>query len=184
LDEIAVAEADLKLKKSEGIVGASDHLGFYQRGVPCLHFFTGLTNEYHTPQDDFETINVEGVVRAVDVGEKFVLRLVDVPERPAFVKGPSRPAAGGMAYLGITPDYTAGVQGLRIAAVAADSPASQGGLQVGDLIVQFGETPIAELKQLMDGLRRNKPGDMVRVTVRRGEDTRVSTVTLGQPPGS
>ena len=47
-------------------LGGSDHAGFYRRGIPVLFFFTGLTSIYHTPDDDFETINVEGAVQTID----------------------------------------------------------------------------------------------------------------------
>ena len=76
-----------------------DHFAFYQRGIPALHFFTGLTNEYHTPEDDFVTINVPGVVRTVDFAEDVLDLVLSLPGRPQYVKGephPSRPRRYGL----------------------------------------------------------------------------------------
>ena len=181
----ASGETALKLKKVDGSPAMGDHFAFYQRGIPALHFFTGLTNEYHTPEDDFVTINVPGVVRAVDFAEGVLNCVLSLPGRPNYVKREGdRPASGGMAYLGITPDYAAGSDGLKISAVAANSPAAQGGLKPGDVILRFGDSAVADLRALMDGLRKRKPGDIVSIEVRREQQSVTCTVTLGRPQGS
>ena len=140
----ANGEAALKLKKIDGSPAMGDHFAFYQRGIPALHFFTGVTNEYHTPEDDFETLNMPGVVRTIDYAEDVLDRVLSHSGRPQFVKsGSERPAAGGMAYLGVTPDYAAGSEGLRITAVAEKSPAAEGGIKPGDVILRFGNSAVA-----------------------------------------
>jgi hypothetical protein len=179
--DLAGEQGELRIRRSDRVTGAGDHYSFYQRGIPVLHFFTGLTSEYHTPEDTFETINVDGVVQIIDLSERFLDVLLQ-SERPQLVQVETgRPAAGGMAYLGITPDYSSGAAGLRVVAVAPDSPAEKGGLQVGDIVLRFGETPVADLQGLASGLRRNRPGDIVSVTVQRDQETVVCSVTLGRP---
>ena len=181
----ANGEAALKLKKVDGSPAMGDHFAFYQRGIPALHFFTGVTNEYHTPEDDFETINMPGVVRTIDFAEDVLDRVLSQPGRPQFVKGGSdRPASGGMAYLGITPDYAAGSEGLRVTAVAEKSPAAEGGIKPGDVILRFGDSAVADLRGLMEGLRKQKPGDIVNIEVRREQQSVTCKVTLGRPQGS
>jgi Zn-dependent M28 family amino/carboxypeptidase len=39
----------------------SDHYAFHLRGIPVLHFFTGLHPEYHTPADDVDLLNLDGL---------------------------------------------------------------------------------------------------------------------------
>jgi S1-C subfamily serine protease len=125
------------------------------------------------------------VVRAVDFAEGVLNCVLSLPGRPNYVKREGgRPASGGMAYLGITPDYAAGSDGLIISAVAANSPASQGGLKPGDVILRFGDSAVADLRALMDGLRKRKPGDIVSIEVRREQQSVTCTVTLGRPQGS
>ncbi len=63
----------------------SDHANFVRGGVPSAFFFTGLHQEYHTPQDDLELLNVEGEVRALGLIEEFVRGVADADERPQFV---------------------------------------------------------------------------------------------------
>lgn len=176
---------DGKLALKKGPVNAmGDHFGFYQKGVPAMHFFTGITNQYHTPDDKFETILVDGVVRTIDFSERLLDAVIELPQRPTYVKANlAGPARGGMAYLGITPDYAGGTDGLKVTEVADDSPAKTGGLKPGDLIVQFGDIPVADIEGLAAGLRKYKPGDKVPVIVKRGDEKTTVTVTLGQPRG-
>lgn len=183
LDRAGV-EAALKLKKDDGTRANGDHFPFYQRGIPALHFFTGMTGEYHTPDDDFVTVNVPGVVRTVDFAERVLDDVLTLPGRPKFVQRESSPAGpAGKAYLGVTADDVAGNDGLKISAVAANSPAAQGGLQPGDVILQLGDSAVADLRSLLDGLQKRKPGDIVNVQVRRQQQRVTCTVTLGRPQG-
>lgn len=88
---------ELKVKTS-GPLGGSDHLGFYRKNIPVLFFFTGMTKLYHTPDDDFETINVEGAVQTIDFAERVLERVASMPKRPEFVKIPSRTHSRVAAY--------------------------------------------------------------------------------------
>ncbi len=184
LDRIG-GEAALKLKKDDRTLANGDHFPFYQRGIPALHLFTGMTDEYHTPDDDFATINVPGVLRILALAEDLLDFLLALPGRPQFVKGTApRPAAAGIAYLGVTVDQQGGAGGLKINAVAANSPAAQGGLQPGDVILRFDDSAVGDFRALLDGLRRRKPGDIVNIQVRRQQQPVTCTVALGRPQGS
>jgi len=177
--------AALKLKKVDSSPAMGDHFAFYQRGIPALHFFTGVTAEYHTPEDDFETINIPGVLRTIDFAEQVLDLVLAAPARLQFVPGGSaRPASGGMAYLGVTPDYAVGTEGLRITAVTEKSPAAEGGIKPGDVILRFANSAVSDLRGLMDGLRKQKPGDIVDIEVRRNQQSVTCKVTLGRPQGS
>ena len=175
----------MKLKKDDRTLANGDHFPFYQRGIPALHLFTGMTDEYHTPDDDFATINVPGVLRILALAEDLLDFLLALPGRPQFVKGTApRPAAAGIAYLGVTVDQQGGAGGLKINAVAANSPAAQGGLQPGDVILRFDDSAVGDFRALLDGLRRRKPGDIVNIQVRRQQQPVTCTVALGRPQGS
>ncbi len=181
----AIDDAGLALKPVARIMANGDHFGFYQRGIPAFHFFTGLTEQYHTPDDDFETLNIKGVVRAIDYCERLLERVVELPARPSFRKAtPPKRGPGGVAYLGITPDYAGEADGVTVSAVAVDSPAHKAGVQPGDRIVQFGDASVVSMQNLLDGLKSNKAGDMVTVVVQRGEEKISCSVKLGSPPGS
>jgi putative serine protease PepD len=56
-------------------------------------------------------------------------------------------------------------------------------LQAGDVITQFGDLAVADIQGLADALRRYKPGEKVKVTVKRGGKDVGLEVELGAPRG-
>jgi hypothetical protein len=179
----AAESSGLTLKKSPRVTAQSDHYPFFQRDIPALHFFTGMHPDYHTPEDTFERINMDGVLQTVDFSEQFLDAVLALPQRPRLVKaGAKGQPGGGVAYLGITPDYSSEAEGLTIVSVAPDSPAEKGGLQAQDVITHFAGKAVADLPALTAGLRENKPGDTVNVTVQRDGQAVSCSVTLGSSP--
>jgi serine protease Do len=67
----------------------------------------------------------------------------------------------------------------EIAEAVEHGAARAAGLQGGDVIVRFNETEIEDTDQLRAAIVARKPGDAVKVTVRRGEETRTFDVVLG-----
>jgi S1-C subfamily serine protease len=115
---------------------------------------------------------MEGVLQTIDFSEQFLDAVLELPERPRLVKTePKSRPGGGVAYLGITPDYSSDADGLKVVSVAPDSPAEKGGLQAHDVITHFGGNPVTDLPALTAGLRENKPGDTVNITVQRDGQT-------------
>jgi serine protease Do len=96
----------------------------------------------------------------------------------------SRPYLG-ISYQPITPRvaaiYRLPVQyGVYITDVAANSPASQAGLQVGDIITRIDNTSLDETHAYINTLFQYSAGDMVTLTIMRdGKQTQVQ-VTLGE----
>jgi Zn-dependent M28 family amino/carboxypeptidase len=169
--------------KPTNSLGGSDHAGFYRNGIPVLFFFTGLTDVYHTPDDDYDTINVEGVAYVVDFAEQLVDAILNLPERPEYLsrQRPTR-GRGAMAYLGVVPDYGGNSgDGLRLTDVAADSPAAQAGLEKNDVIVKIGDMQVTGIRDLADGLRKYKAGQTIDIVVIRDDDQRTFGTTLGEP---
>ena len=68
--------------------------------------------------------------------------------------------------------------GARVRAVVAGSPAANAGLAVGDVIVAFGDTPVASISALVVALRVRDGGDAVAVGYVRGGKQATATVTL------
>ena len=64
----------------------SDHIPFFGEGIPVVHLFTGLHNEYHTKDDTVDRIDFDGLTRIVVFAESLVRRVGDgavVPTRSA-----------------------------------------------------------------------------------------------------
>lgn len=166
--------------------GPSDHSSFYARGIPVLHFFTDLHEDYHSAGDLPSKINAGGEAHVVDVAERVIRAIADRPSRLTFIRSAApAPIAGSRqgsdVYLGSIPDMsnTAG-QGLRLTGVRAGSPAEQAGLIAGDVIVEFAGRAVKDLYDFSDALYSHRPGDAVSVTVLRNGDRKQFTVHLGK----
>jgi len=168
-------QVKLKLRLGGSGLGASDHLHFYLKNVPVLHFFTGVHPDYHRPTDTPDKINATGGARLVRLIEALVSDLATRRQRIAFVVDESIDRdsglghGGGGARLGIIPDYAVadGAPGCAVAAVVPDTPAQRAGLEAGDFIVQWDEQSIANVYDLTKALGASRPGQQVRLTVRR-----------------
>lgn len=78
-------QSDLSLAiRTPSCTGCTDHVCFWQAGVPFVGFFTGLHDEYHRPEDDADLINYPGMVRIGDLALRVLSRLVVMPEPPAL----------------------------------------------------------------------------------------------------
>jgi 2-alkenal reductase len=91
----------------------------------------------------------------------------------------------GITYQPITPAiaraYGLPVQwGVYISRVAANSPASDAGLQRGDIITSVGGVALDESHSYLNTLYAYKPGDKVSLTIARGGETLDVRVTLGE----
>jgi hypothetical protein len=169
--------------------GPSDHSSFYARGIPVLHFFTDLHEDYHRATDDADKVSAAGVGRVVAYAERIVRAIADRDARlaPVRVSRPVTTATSGRprdAYLGSIPDMSAPeTPGVRLTGVRADSPGDKAGLKAGDIIVEFDGKSIKDLYEYTDALQARKPGDTVKIVVLR-EGARVElTATLGRRGG-
>ena len=166
--------------------GPSDHSSFYARGIPVLHFFTDLHEDYHSAGDVPSKINAGGEAHVVDVAERVIRAIADRPARLTFVRSAAPPPVAGSrqgsdVYLGSIPDMSnSGGQGLRLTGVRAGSPAEQAGLAAGDVIVEFAGRTVKDLYDFSDALYSHQPGDSVSVTVLRNGDRKQFTVRLGK----
>jgi aminopeptidase YwaD len=178
----------LDLVKQDDGFGPSDHSSFYAKGIPVLHFFTDLHEDYHRATDDIEKINAPGEVRVVDLAERIVREIADRPARLTPVRTApkqvmSSQREGSNVYLGTIPDMAAsGTPGLKLTGVRAGSPADKGGLKAGDVIVLFGGREVRDLYTYSDALYAHHPGEEVEVVYVRGGTQHSTTVTLGIRP--
>lgn len=168
--------------------GSSDHSSFFAAGIPVLHFFTGAHSDYHRPSDDAELIDAAGAVRIVQLVAATVSELAGREGSLTLVEStqpaPTRMRTGG-ARLGTIPDYAGpadGSPGLLLSAVRSDSPAEQGGLQRGDLIVDIDGVEIRDVEDFMVVLSEATPGTRATVRVIRDGKALELEVTYGGSP--
>ncbi|MEO5989045.1 MAG: M28 family peptidase [Candidatus Eisenbacteria bacterium] len=184
----AVPQARFDLKTTEDGYGPSDHSSFYKRDIPVLMLFTGAHADYHKPSDTFDRINATGLARISHYAQALVESL-DAQPRPMFTKAkadasPGRIAGGGGygAYLGTIPDYMQTEGGVLLSGVRAGGPAEKGGLTGGDVIVRFDGIRVDNIYDYTFALRSRKPGQDVRITVKRGGQDVDFVVKLGRRP--
>jgi aminopeptidase YwaD len=166
--------------------GPSDHSSFFAKGIPVLHFFTNIHDDYHRATDDAHRINAAGTARVVSLAEQVIRRLDARDTRLTFVRAAAPPAVSGartgtQVYLGSIPDMAAGdVAGLRLTGVRAGSPADSAGLKAGDVVVSLAGKTVTDLQSYSDALYANQPGDVVEVVVVRGVQRMTFKVKLGR----
>lgn len=173
----------LTIEPSPGGRGPSDHATFYGAGVPVLHFFTGLHEEYHTPRDTVDLINTEGAVRVVDlvcdIAQKLATRhdrlvFTSTDRRAAGAPSDSGPSMRSMKVrFGIAPaNYAEGDEGVSVGEVFDGTAAAEAGIQPGDRLTRWNGEPILDVSNWMTYLSRHKPGDVVDVTVVRPKNAK------------
>ena len=183
-----VPDARFDLKTSEDGYGPSDHQSFYKKDIPVLMLFTGAHADYHKPSDTWDKIHYAGLARVSDYTQALIESL-DVRPRPTFTKAKSEASAGRIAggggygaWLGTVPNYMQTEGGVLLDDVRDGSPAQKAGIRGGDVIVRFDGMRVDNIYDYTFGLRTRKPGQEVRITVKR-EGKEVDLVaTLGRRP--
>lgn len=82
-----------------------------------------------------------------------------------------------LRYYRINTDLT---DGIYVANVSAGGPASQAGIQVGDVIVEFGGKKVTTYKSFLTELYSKEPGDKVELVINRNGQEKTVTVVLGE----
>jgi len=106
-----------------------------------------------------------------------------VPAKRAEAEQPRRerkPAPlRGTPVLGVVLGRSPGVEGAEIARVWPDSPAEKAGLQPGDRIVEVDGKPIETPEGVRAAVLRHRPGDRVKLAVRRDGQRKEFQARLG-----
>ncbi len=87
------------------------------------------------------------------------------------------------AYLGIAGGQATGTQsGALVASVTSGSAAAKAGIHAGDVIVRIDSTPVTNVNDVINVISAHKPGDQVKITIKRGSGQQTVTATLGTQP--
>jgi hypothetical protein len=165
----------LNIKTSPEGFGPSDHAQFYSKDIPVLFFFTGTHTDYHKPSDDWEKLNYDGEQRIANYVYTIAKDIQRKTDRPKFTNATATAstAMGGgdgrgfSVTLGVVPDYSATVEGMKIDGTRAGGPAEKAGLLSGDVITKFAEKKVLNIYDYMGILGGLKVGDVVEIEVLR-----------------
>ena len=87
----------------------------------------------------------------------------------------------------VNPDKTKDIkvtEGAYVGGFADRSPAKQAGVAEGDVIVAVNNTKVKTVGELQDQINRFRPGDKVKLTVKRGNSDKIFDVTLKNSEGN
>lgn len=166
------AKYRLNISQSSAGYGPSDHAAFYSSDIPVYFFSTGAHQDYHTPFDDADSINYDGLVMGTGFIADLVRELDLLEERPVFQEaGPKTNTSRSFRNritLGIMPDVSGeGKEGMKVLAVTTGKPADLGGMKKGDIIIAIDGKEVSNVYDYMYRLNDLKAGDRVIVTVKR-----------------
>lgn len=152
----------LELVKPEQGFAGSDHLPFMQRGIPVMFLHTGITDTYHTPEDDFETINCEGALKVIEFTEDLLWDLAALPERPKF----SNVAGGGAPRIRLGALITERDGKVSIDSITDNSLAAKIGLKPADVITELAGEPVNARRQV-NRLLASNANKTIKIKVQR-----------------
>ena len=163
--------------------GPSDHAAFYVEDIPVLFFFTGITEEYHTPQDDVSTINFPGEKMIAEFAADLIIDMSNMDEsfefQEAGPKGPPKSGKRGKVKMGIIPDFAASnTDGFLLGGIVPGGPASSAGLLKGDVMVALEGRSVKNVYDYMGRMADVKPGQRITVEVMRGDEKIIVIVQL------
>ncbi len=181
-----VEASSITASLTPGGTGPSDHTNFYKEDIPVLFFFTGMTPEYHTPQDEAFTTNPAGGAVVAELTYEFAKRLVN-DDKLTFTSNTKGGASRANRMpspvrLGVHPSYSEILEtGIKLTGVSEGTSAADAGLQADDVLLAWNDIELTGGRKLMELLKESSPGDIVDFTVRRGGENIIIKVTLKAP---
>ncbi|MFK7864584.1 MAG: M20/M25/M40 family metallo-hydrolase [Pseudohongiellaceae bacterium] len=165
-------------------IASSDHVTFLNAGIPSMHLFAGVTEDYHQLTDTPDKLDAEGMSNIALWLEEALVYLADNVEPLRVTMGGvsvpvQRTGAGAReASLGTVPDFAYAGQGIRISAASPGGAAADAGLQAGDVLLSFNGAEIESLQVYSNLIREAAVGDRVMLEIRRSDQLFSVEVTL------
>jgi hypothetical protein len=174
---------DFNLRMAPEGYGPSDHAAFYGKNIPVFFMTTGAHMDYHTPFDDREKINFEGMEKISLFTRDLVRELAFSDSRLTFQEaGPQQGTSQGRRFrvtLGLMPDVNGTTDnGLLVEFVTKGKPAYNGGMQKGDIITSVAGKPVKNIQDYMVRLSQLKAGQSVNVEVLRNNKKELLIIQL------
>lgn len=164
--------SDFTLNMSPEGSGPSDHAAFYMHDIPVFFVSTGAHEDYHTPGDSFEKINIRGVSKISEYLWGVVSEISNRDESLTFTESGEkvRRSRGSRlkVTLGVMPDFAGQEKsGLRIDAVTTGKPASVAGMKKGDIITAINGMKVGNIYDYMSRLNSLEAGQTISVDIMR-----------------
>ena len=156
-------------------MGFSDHAPFIDRGVPAMHFCTGITSDYHRVTDEWNRLNMEGGAMIAWMGYRTLRTAMEYPGHLDFHKTDPQNDISYMLKLvqtlGIVPNMSAqNGRYPQVAYVIPFSEAAKSGLESGDQITAINGLKFNRLEDGLNIFPQLTWEDGMRLSVLRGQD--------------
>lgn len=177
------ADSVFKLNMQPEGFGPSDHAAFYAKDIPVFFLSSGAHQDYHTPYDHADSINLVGSKAVADYTFNLMMDLINRDTNLSFQEaGPKQRATGGRMYkvtLGIMPNFTSTENnGLGVDGVRKGGPAEAAGMKKGDRIIAINGLPVTNIYEYMSRLNKLEAGTTVNVDVIRNDKKIILLVNL------
>jgi hypothetical protein len=86
---IGRAAGGLDIRMRQG-GGSTDHVSFYEKGIPAVHFSTGGHPDYHRPSDTWDKLNIQGMAKVSDIVVALARELAAAKDGLTFKKPSSK----------------------------------------------------------------------------------------------
>ncbi len=159
----------------------TDAMSLYEAGVPVLCFFTGMHEDYHRPTDTPDKIDYEGMKRIDVFAANIISELMKSPPltyaKVEMSASQSASGRGFTVFLGTIPDYTAQVEGVKLAGVREGGPADKAGIKKDDILIGLAGKEIKNIYDYTYILGDLKPGEkVIMVIMRDGKKMNIDVV--------
>jgi aminopeptidase YwaD len=183
LIKLANKPGNFKLALNREGSGPSDHSSFYGRNIPVFFVSTGAHTDYHTPYDDADRINIQGLKSVSDFVYRLVLGIAGNPDKLTFREaGPKESAAPGYRFkvtLGFMPDFSStDVEGVRVDFVTKGKAAERGGIKNGDIITAIDGLAVKNIYDYMYRLSKLSKNQIISVELLRNSQKEVLIIQL------
>jgi hypothetical protein len=171
------------VKISKEGYGPSDHASFYGENIPVIYFTSGVHDQYHTPKDTYDRINVEGERLIIENAFLLIREVANRGKKLTYQESGPKIGNSGRTdlkvTLGIIPDFAGSEkEGMRIDGVTPGKPAAKAGLLKGDIIIAIDGKKVGSIYDYMARMKAYSPGQIISVDIMRGTDKKVYLVTL------
>jgi hypothetical protein len=158
------------LVKTKDGFGPSDQSSFVHTGTPVLYFTSGVHKDYHTPADDSDKINYEGLKKITDYISSLVESIIRINAKIDYISiaPPVSNRTSFKVTLGLIPDFTYDKgDGFKVGPVTEGKPAHKAGMQQGDIITAINSKKVNNIYEYMSRLSELKSGEKIVVDIRR-----------------
>ncbi len=134
-----------------------------------IALFTGLHDEYHTPDDTPDKIDFNGLNRITHYLENLTSTVAHLDAPPTYLKSARREEQKPTKLvIGVRIENVPDNGGVKILETLPGSPALKAGIRKGDIIEQIDGRKTNDIKGLREALNKLEAGKQYSTGVKRG----------------